>query len=98
MKYDMMASLCKMLISTHVYEYVERIRPAMDSRRYRQAAGREYRAIIERTESIGGIHNQFQPTMMMCAFAIAAYRTAEPLLTPEEFSGMIDAVCNCGMM
>lgn len=98
MKYNCMAWIAKLILQNPIFEYVAEKMPELDQKKYRKETVKEYRAIIERTESIGGSKNPFQMTMMFAAFAIAAYKSARPVITEELFEGMVDAVCYSKLM
>jgi len=98
MRYGLMAVMTRMIIQGPIFRYVEESMPQIDQRQFKKNTIKEFHAIIRRTPSIGGSKNPFQMTVMFAAFAIAAYKAAQPVINDELFVGMVDAVSYCDTM
>lgn len=98
MRYGLMAVMTRMIIQGPIFRYVEESMPQIDQRQFKKNTIKEFHAIIRRTPSIGGSKNPFQMTVMFAAFAIAAYKAAQPVINDELFIGMVDAVSYCDTM
>ncbi len=99
MKYDIYPKLCKALLKKPIYKELKKRKPDVFNKAYKSRVNKEYRDIIERTESIGGIkENPFEMTLMFAAFAIAVYKCGYSKIDEDDMEAMVDAVCNSKFM
>ncbi|MCR4634242.1 MAG: L-2-amino-thiazoline-4-carboxylic acid hydrolase [Erysipelotrichaceae bacterium] len=99
MKLGMMGRLFPVLFSKTVYGYTAEAVKDMDIRKFKKKHMEEYRAMVERTPSVGSMKdNMFAPVMYLACFGFSYYKADPEHITTEVFDGMIDAICKSVMM
>ncbi len=99
MKYGIIGGLVPLLFDKPVYEYTRTTLPDLDMKAFKQAHRAEYKAMVDRTPSVGSFSkNMFAMVMYMACYGFAYYKAAPDRITVEVFDGMIDALCTSDMM
>ncbi len=95
----MYSRFVKLFLSGPVYKKIREVKPELLVPGFKSRVDKEYRAIIERTEGIGGVNNNpLEVTLMFAAFPIALYKCAEGNIDDELFKTLVEAVCESKMM
>lgn len=69
MKYGMIGGFVKLAFAKTSFDYLEKTIPDLDMTSYKKRVQKEYRAIVERTPSVGSMKdNMFVMTMYAGAF------------------------------
>jgi len=93
MKYDLYARGIRLLLNR---SFRRRLAVSWGERTARDVTGRAkslYRAIVQRSPSIGGRENPLTMNVLVAAFAAAVYKAADGMISPEEFGQVFsDAV------
>ncbi len=99
MKYNIYSRIVPLLLKGPVYRSMKYRLPDVLTSDYKKRVKREYRAIIERTEGIGGVkNNELEMTLMFAAFPIALYKCADGKMDEESFKAFVQSVCDSHMM
>jgi type I restriction enzyme S subunit len=90
MKYGFIGGFVKFAFAKTAFDYIEKEIPALDMPSYKSCVLKEYKAIVERTPSIGSMkENMFVMTMYAGAFLIALYREADGKIDEEKLKGLV---------
>ena len=99
MKYGIMGSFVKLAFAGTAFGYLEQAMPDLDMPAYKSRVLAEYRAIVERTPSVGPMSkNMFVMTMYAGAFFIALYKSTPERMTPEVVEGLVREVSYAPLM
>ena len=99
MKYGIMGSFVKLAFAGTAFGYLEREMPDLDMSSYKSRVLAEYRAIVERTPSVGPMSkNMFVMTMYAGAFFIALYKSVPERMMPEVVDGLVREVSYAPLM
>ena len=99
MKYGLMGSVFPMLLGKIIYEYTEKAVPEIDIREFRKKHLKEYKAIVERTSSVGSPKENFlSPSVYLACYVLAYYKAGKDKITMDIFDGMVDAVATSKTM
>ncbi len=99
MKYSLYARLVKFLFKGSVYQALQIETSDLVTAQYKREVGRQYRAIVERTEGLGGIkHNPMEVILLFTAFVIAVYKAADGRIDEPTFDKVIIAMSTSKMM
>ncbi len=99
MRYGIIGAFIKFAFAKTAFDYVEKEIPDIDMASYKKRVQREYKAIVERTPSIGSMKdNMFVMTMYAGAFMIAMYKEADGKIDEENLKGLIRAAAYCPLM
>lgn len=99
MKYGIIGGFVKFAFAKTAFDYIEKEIPEIDIDSYKKRVSREYKAIVERTQSVGKMNeNMFVMTMYAGAFLIALYKEADGKLTDEKLKELIHTVSYAPLM
>ena len=99
MKYGILGGFIRLAFAKTAFAYMEQAIPELDMVSYKKRVLKEYRAIVERTSSIGSMKdNMFVMTMYAGAFLIALYKMADGKLSEEKLKGLVHALAYCPLM
>ncbi len=99
MKLGLMGRLFPVLLGKVAYDYTVTAVPGIDIRKFKKKHLKEYRAMVDRTPSVGSIkENMFAPVMYLACFGFSYYKADPESITTEVFDGMIEAICKSDVM
>jgi len=99
MKYGLMGSVFPMLLGKIIYEYTAKAVPEIDIREFKKKHLKEYKAIVERTSSVGSPKENFlSPSVYLVCYVLAYYKAGKDKITMDIFDGMVDAVATSKTM
>lgn len=99
MKYGFIGGFVKFAFAKTAFDYIERELPDIDMTSYKSRVLKEYKAIVERTPSIGSMKdNMFVMTMYAGAFLTALYKEADGKIDEERLKGLVYALSYAPLM
>ena len=99
MKLGIMGRLFPAVFGKTVYDYTAKAVPDMDIREFKKKHMQEYKAMVQRTPSVGSMReNMFAPVMHLACFGFSYYKADPERITMGVLDGMVDALCTCEMM
>ncbi len=95
MKYGLFAKVIKMMIQNDAKAVIDEEMPGFYTKAFKREVNREYKAIIKRTEGVGGIKkNKLEIVLILVSYPIALYHIGQGKIRPELISKIIDRVSN----
>ncbi len=99
MKYNTYSKMIKLFIKRPIYKCLRERVPGLITSDYKKRSNKEYRAIIERTEGVGGTkNNPLEIILIFIAFPIALYKCSEGRIDDDTFEAMIISVSESKIM
>ena len=99
MKLGLMGRLFPVLLGKVTYDYTATAVPGIDIRKFKKKHLKEYKAMVDRTPSVGSLKdNMFAPVMYLACFGFSYYKADPESITTEVFDGMIEAICKSDVM
>ena len=99
MKLGFIGRLFPLMFHKVVYGYTAETVPELDIRAFQKKHMKEYKAMVKRTPSVGGLKdNMFAAVMYMACYGFSYYKADPDHITMDVFDGMIDALCKSDMM
>ena len=99
MKYGIIGGFIKFAFAKTAFDFVGKEIPEIDLPSYKSRVAKEYKAIVERTPSVGSMKdNMFVMTMYAAAFLVALYKEADGKISEEKLKGLIKALSYCPLM
>jgi len=99
MKYYPIGPLVDIMFGKAVKKYTKNALSEIQWNTFHKEHMKQYKAMVERTPSIGNMkENMFAFVMYLACYGYSYYKASPTLITEEIFAGMIEAICNCDFM
>ncbi len=99
MHYGLMATLVARLFQKELYSFTQKNIPDLDFKSFKKRHKKEYKAMIKRTPSVGGMkENPLSIVMLMACYALSYYKAGEGRIDEALFAKMINELCESEMM
>lgn len=99
MRYGLVGAIVPALLDKTIYSYTRKSLPAIDLDKFKERHHAEYKAMIDRTDGIGGMtENMFCMTLYLACYGFAYYKADPEHITTEIFEGMIQSICASDLM